>query len=856
MNKLLSALMLLCVFALPAKAQYVRVNYDPKTVAAMAEAYGTETVAEAYYGKQVKDILDKYNAAEVAAAGIFLSKYLDRKALTDLGIWSSSTENYYYRRIYSLVSTKIMPKIWTVAGQMLHSPQTALYWGSYLMKVCTETKTLCMQFESIVTNSSLTFKDIAFLELDPRFAPLFKLTENGDIDWQTLFDDLGNIGHSFTKENLQEDIDRLYRMGVGLATAGADNLTGTILGDSSFDDLMQGNVRTIAHAVESSYHLYQDLEKSVGNTLLTLAGGPENVAGLFNLDQYNLTSWMTDYLREAMGQYYTQRWYIYRRDAGSEVLCDYQPPTDDNSVLNGSEWVRFNTTDANFYPNSTQTEQILANSERYAGWSRERVNQLNRQNDGYSYQISYYRSAYIISKSGKQNKKAYAYSIRVTRSWNHTEEVYEALFDSYTMDLNTFKAQLQVRLSEYNDNEEGMTYYIGSDAKNYYQATDEAKLKGCESVIISVTCHDGATLISGTTQYKCRSCGGSLNAHSKECVMRTTLTDNSLDLSGLDELEKEYQGQAALLQSQTDQLEAENASLVKQIADATVEEAATLRQQYNRNKDRIAQLRRELEEVKNKQAELQQAKEEAAADNDVATDDYYRLPAIQQDCKTAYNLTWEGDGHWEGYTYYRKATSPGINGQLTFKASLRIARKPKYFLGIQIHRAIMEICWELTAEYSDTEVVDILELDPEKSDTEKKQAVNDRLSEVARQYPGCEVSTEYVKSEPVEEDASGDTYHLLWSSDRLEIARQVDTRLTKIYADLVSLEKMMHYKLSVIDVLKDIAPALNDEQGHRLTLVEECRRRWLRGAANSLHSVDYNGKYEDYETEERGNGHE
>ena len=66
----------------------------------------------------------------------------------------------------------------------------------------------------------------------------------------------------------------------------------------------------------------------------------------------------------------------------------------------------------------------------------------------------------------------------------------------------------------------------------------------------------------------------------------------------------------------------------------------------------------------------------------------------------------------------------------------------------------------------------------------------------------------------------------------------------------------MHYKLSVIDVLKDIAPALNDEQGHWLTLVEECRRRWLRGAANSLHSVDYNGKYEDYETEERGNGHE
>ena len=30
-----------------------------------------------------------------------------------------------------------------------------------------------------------------------------------------------------------------------------------------------------------------------------------------------------------------------------------------------------------FYPNSTQREQILANSENHAGWSRSRVQQLN-----------------------------------------------------------------------------------------------------------------------------------------------------------------------------------------------------------------------------------------------------------------------------------------------------------------------------------------------------------------------------------------------------------------------------------------------------------------------------------------------
>lgn len=57
----------------------------------------------------------------------------------------------------------------------------------------------------------------------------------------------------------------------------------------------------------------------------------------------------------------------------------------------------------------------------------------------------------------------------------------------------------------------------------------------------------------------------------------------------------------------------------------------------------------------------------------------------------------------------------------------------------------------------------------------------------------------------------------------------------------------MHYKLSIVDVLRDAAPYINEERGRRLTLVEQCRRRWLRGAAESLHSVDYNGKYEDKE---------
>ena len=814
-------------------AQYYSVNYDARTVAAMAAAFGTEALAESYYREQVDDILKHYTAAEVAAAGIFASKFLEHKALSDLGIWSSSAENYYYRRIYHMVAEKIMPKIWVVAKLMLRSPQTAIHWGSYLVKVCDDTKNLCMQFESIVTNSSLSFKDIAFLEINREVAALLNLSELGGIRWEQLMDNLARVPENFTKEHLAGDLDKLYEMGVGLATSGVENLGDALLQTSAFHNLIGGKISEIGNLYDHYGDLFEQAENGVGGLLLDMVGGADNVAGLFDFGNYDLTSWMTDYLDEGMGNYYTQRWYIARREQGSVALCDYYPPTDDNSILNGSAWTRFQTGDANFYPNASQREQALANSERHAGWSRSRVQQLNGSNDGNTYSISYWMHSYIIKKGKKQTKKAYAYEIHVTQSWNRETVVYEEVFDSYSMDLNTFKAQLNARLSEFNDNEEGYVYYIASDGRNYYQATDAGKLQGCESVTISVTCSDGATLGQGSTQYKCRKCGSSLNTHSKECVMQTTVTENELDFSELDALIQEADSRVSALESQVATLERENEDLLKKIAGASVEDAARYRQQYNANRKRIEELESELAAWRKKQQDYKAAREEAAGDNSVPTDDYYRLPAIMQDCRAAYSLTWKDGGSWNGYTFVRKATMPNINGEITFSATLSIARKPKYFLGIKIHRAIIQISWELTSSYTDTHVADVLTLDASLSDEEKTRMVNDRISEIAREHPDCKITTEYARNEPMEEEPAGDVYHLLWSSDRLEIAREVDSRITKIYADLVSLEKMMHYKRSIIDVLKDVLPELDTDEGRRLTLVEECHDRWVENARAS-----------------------
>ena len=840
MHRFLLIVVLLLVGIQRMSAQYYRINYDTKTIAAMSGAYGTEAAAESYYNNQVQDILKHYETACAAAAGIYSSKYMDRKALTTLGLWASAEENYYYRRIYNMVSAKIMPKIWTVSGLMLKKPANAMYWGSYLMKTCNDTKNLCMQFESVVTNSRLSFKDIVFLELTPEVQAIFDLT-NAGMDWKGFIDNLSNVSGNFTKENLASDIDQLYNTGVSLISTGAGNAEGSIIGNNSFNGNVTSKATAIFNIAKNSYGMFNNLENNLGGTLIGLMGGQADVNQLFNVANYNMTSWLTDYDQESLGRYYTQRWYIYRRDAGSVILCDYEPPTGKDDIINGPHWTRFDTKDANFYPNSTQTEQILRNSENYAGWSRSKVEQLNNSKDGFNYDMDYWRSSYIITTNGKQSKKAYAYSITVTKSWNTVEESYEEYFDSYSMDLNTFRAQMNVKLAELNDNEDGYTYYIGTDAKNYYQASDASKLKGCENVIISVTCTDGVSLGEGTTQYKCRTCGGSLNAHTKECVMQTTLTGNDqLDTSELDEMEADAKKHATLLQSQIDALEKENASIIKQIASSSIEQAATLRQKYNANKAKINELQAELDIWNKKLEEIAQAKAEANQDNAVQTDDYYRIPAIMQDCKNAYNLTWQEDGWWEGYTYYRKATMPNIKGIVTFSATVSIARKPKYFLGIKIHRAIIQISWQLTSEYTDTEVVDILELNPDDDERKKVQLVNNRVSEIARQYPNCKVSTEYIKSQPAETDDLEDTYHLLWSSDRLEMAREIDSRLTQIYADLVSLEKMMYYRLNITDVWNRIGPRINDEQGRHQTILEESHERWMNNAVEAAKSGNEN----------------
>ena len=711
------------------RAQYYSINIDLKTAAAMQAAYASGAAGEAFYNEQVKSILEHYRGAETAAAGIFSSEYLKRRALTDLGIWESASENRYYRRIYNMVAAKIMPKVWTVGKMMLRNPQNALYWGSYLMKVCDETKSLCMQFESVVTNSTLSFGDIAFLQIKEEIADVLRLSTLGGVDFKAVLDGFADVGDNLTKEDLKEDLDQLYMKGTAILSAGAGNLVESILQTSNFNDLFEGRIGAAFDIVENYQALFESLKNDAGGTLYSILGGDAAVADLFDISGYNITEWADDYARELMGQYYRQRWYIRGR-----------------------------------------------------------------------------------------------------------ETVYEEVFDSYSMDLATFMARMNAKLAAFNDNDEGIVYTLESDGKNYYQTTDMQRIHGVEAAAISVTCSGGATLSEGSTQYKCSTCGATLSAHTKECSMRTSVTDGSTDTSELESMKAEAQAQVDALNAQISALQARNAELLRMISEASIEEAAALREEYNANKDRIEELQAQLRAAKERLKDIETALDDAYSGEEVSTDDYHRIPAIMSELQAAFGLVWQDAGSWSGYTFRRKATMSSLRGTVTFSAKLSIARKPRYFLGIKILRAIVRIDWKLEAEYSDTHVAAVVKLDPSMSDREKADIVNAKIAEIARQYPSCTVSVEYMKSEPIQEDNTEDKWHLLWSSDRLEIAREVDTRLTKIYSDLVSLEKMMSYKYGIIDVLKDIAPYVNADEGRRMTIVEECQKRWLRSAL--LHDED------------------
>ena len=89
--------------------------------------------------------------------------------------------------------------------------------------------------------------------------------------------------------------------------------------------------RIFKSSPEEIYQLYQNFRNkyenirnagNVKNILMSVLQGDDAAAvgRLFQIDNYSITGYISNYIKELQGQYYKQRWYIYSDDSGSKPV--------------------------------------------------------------------------------------------------------------------------------------------------------------------------------------------------------------------------------------------------------------------------------------------------------------------------------------------------------------------------------------------------------------------------------------------------------------------------------------------------------------------------------------------------------
>lgn len=838
-------------------AGWHNINVDFTTITAMGTAYGVEGAEEGNTATALDSIFQHYKSGSIAMAGIFVSKKNDRDAMRNPGLFASE-ENYYYKRIYSLVKDGIMPKFITVAAQFLKYPENALYWGPYLLKTTSNVENLCKEFELVATNGKLSFKDIKFLVISDDLKKLFDLAQLGNVDWKALLDKLGDFGKDLSKDDLKKD---MKHFGDVIASAGQQTVDANLEKASKIGNIFHSSTDSIWMMYDKFRETYKQVKNGakVKDLLMQVIVTPDaaGVARLFKIDDYNLTGYITNYLKELKGQYYTQRWYIYTEDSGTKVICTYKPDSyeDRNDSRWNTAWNHYISPKDNEYCHSLTTaekNEIKNKANSLSGWNQEKVNVYNQNNPGHTCSITYTlnhedrRESYKHGWGSTHHKRHcfYSYSVKVVDSWYIKQEIYEETFDSQSMDKETFEAKLKARLKSYNDNLDpndenyGMVYKLGSDAPRFYTMADEKKLEGCNTVSFVANCSGGANLGEGSFNWKenSKSQKGSLTEQSKQFAMANN-PDQSSDGGDKELLQQkqQYTNEVNSLKKQISANDKKQQDLIDRIRAAKQANnyplANRLQKEYDSLDATNAQLQNQLSVAQNNLNQTNQALTEYYNDMSDNLDGAYRIPSNMRELQAMYKLQWQDEGEWVNgsgeYTFVRHAYCPSAKANVTYTAVLKLVRKPKYFLGIRIHRPILSVDFTLSGNSSAENVVEVMKLDMKKTEKERTEEVNKRLKELMKDMPDCSISIRYEYSNKVDtsDDESDNSIHLLWASDRLDIARDVEYQLTEIYAQLVFLEHVMQARQSLLDFLKHQILDVVTRSG-RGTIAEYCLQRW------------------------------
>jgi len=851
MRRFIAIILLILPVTSMSAQSYHAINIDAKTVAAMTAAYAIEEETERKTASDVDSILGHYTKASLSTAGIYLSKLKDRNAMREVGVFGSD-ENYYYQRILYLVKDGIMPKLIVVAAKMVKQPDNALYWGPYLFKTTKNVEQLCKQFELVVTNGKLSFKDVTFLVINEKLQKVFDLAQLGNVNWKELLEKVGDFNIKAAKEDIKNDIGKL---GGVLATAGKGVVDSNMRDFSAIGRIFKSKPSEIYQLYQTFRSKYESI-RNAGNVKAILMGvigsnSADAVSRLFQVDNYSITGYVSNYIKELQGQYYKQRWYIYSDDSGSKVLCDYKPKAEANYDDKWNGWLHFVSPRDNEYCHvltSSEMASAKTESERLAGWNQAKVDKYNKEHPGHHATITYVlqhenrRESYKHGWGARHYKRHcfYAYSIKIVDSWSIKHEVHEENFDSESMDEETFKKRMESQLKYWNSLEsdkpflQRVTYKLGNDARKYYTIADENKMKGCNSVVFLAKCDDGATLAEGSFNWKEN---GNQGKHLEDPKSKNFALDKTqVSTNGANELQQKKKGcqdEIKSLENQIRSMDKQMSSLISQMNQAKMahdnNKVDALRAQYDTVSNNQTALKRQLSQVQSNLAQIDNAIAEYYKDLNEDNGSPYRINSNMRELGSLFQLSWQDGGEWVNgdgqYIFVRHAYCAQVKSQVTYTAVLKLQSKPKHFLGIRIHRAILSVDYKLSAAYSAENVIETMNLDMSLSEKERAAKVNERQKQLMEDMPDCSITVRYNYARNMPNEEGSDAIHLLWASDRLDVARDVEYQLSVIYSQLVLLEKVMNDRQTIKDFLTNqlLNPITRKSRG---TIAEYALGRW------------------------------
>lgn len=851
MRRFIAIILLILPVTSMSAQSYHAINIDAKTVAAMTAAYAIEEETERKTASDVDSILGHYTKASLSTAGIYLSKLKDRNAMREVGVFGSD-ENYYYQRILYLVKDGIMPKLIVVAAKMVKQPDNALYWGPYLFKTTKNVEQLCKQFELVVTNGKLSFKDVTFLVINEKLQKVFDLAQLGNVNWKELLEKVGDFNIKAAKEDIKNDIGKL---GGVLSTAGKGVVDSNMRDFSAIGRIFKSKPSEIYQLYQTFRSKYESI-RNAGNVKAILMGvigsnSADAVSRLFQVDNYSITGYVSNYIKELQGQHYKQRWYIYSDDSGSKVLCDYKPKAEANYDDKWNGWLHFVSPRDNEYCHvltSSEMASAKTESERLAGWNQAKVDKYNKEHPGHHATITYVlqhenrRESYKHGWGARHYKRHcfYAYSIKIVDSWSIKHEVHEEIFDSESMDEETFRKRMESQLKYWNSLEsdkpflQRVTYKLGNDARKYYTIADENKMKGCNSVVFLAKCDDGATLAEGSFNWKEN---GNQGKHLEDPKSKNFALDKTqVSTNGANELQQKKKGcqdEIKSLENQIRSMDKQMSSLISQMNQAKMahdnNKVAALRAQYDTVSNNQAALKRQLSQVQSNLAQIDNAIAEYYKDLNEDNGSPYRINSNMRELASLFQLSWQDAGEWVNgdgqYIFVRHAYCAQVKSQVTYTAVLKLQSKPKHFLGIRIHRAILSVDYKLSAAYSAENVIETMNLDMSLSEKERAAKVNERQKQLMEDMPDCSITVRYNYAKNMPNEEGSDAIHLLWASDRLDVARDVEYQLSVIYSQLVLLEKVMNDRQTIKDFLTNqlLNPITRKSRG---TIAEYALGRW------------------------------